>query len=83
MNKIATKVRETHLLLNESNVWDKCDVLITANPMLLGMKPENKISVKIDATYNIESEADFVFDSFMDFMNDPDIIEKINNIKIK
>lgn len=79
LSKIATKVRETHLLLNEDNVWDKCDILITANPTLLAIKPENKISVKIDASYNIDSESDFYFDNFMDFMNDTEIIEKINN----
>lgn len=83
LNKIATKVRETHLLLKEDDVWDKCDVLITANPKLLMLKQENKISVKIDTSYNIDSESDFEFDSFMDFMNDLEIIEKINNKIIK
>lgn len=79
LNKIATKVRETHLLLNEYNVWGKCDVLVTANPLLLQLKPENKISVKIDASYNTETQSDFVFNDFMEFMSNLNIIEEINN----
>lgn len=76
--KLANKVREVHLLLKNDNVWDKCDVLITANPNLLSLKPENKVSVKIDTSYNADVESDFTFNSFMDFMNDGYIIENIN-----
>jgi hypothetical protein len=79
LSKIALKIRETHLLLRDGDVWDKCDVLITANPTLLMIKPEGKISVRIDASYNMESESDFSFDSLMDFMNEPDMVEKITN----
>ena len=79
LSKIALKIRETHLLLKEEDVWDKCDVLITANPLLLSLKPEGKVTVKIDASYNVESESDFNYDDLMDFMNEPEIIEKIIN----
>lgn len=79
LNKIGTKVRETHLLLKEDNIWDKCDVLITANPYILSIKPENKVSVKIESSYNTESDSDFKFDDFMSFMNDNEIIEKLIN----
>lgn len=79
LNKIATKIGETHLMLKEDNIWDKCDVLITANPNLLMLKPSNKVSVKIDTSYNTESESDFMFNDFMEFMNDSNIINEITN----
>jgi len=41
--------------------------------------PEGKIVVKINASYNQENEAEFTFDTFMEFLNDSEIIEKLNN----
>ena len=78
MSKLSVKIRETHLFLNEFDVWDVCDVLITANPALLMIKPEGKLSIKIKTSYNGESTSDFEYDSLMNFMNDEDVIQKIN-----
>ena len=78
LSKLATKIREVHLLLNEDDVWENCDVLITANPNLLMLKPENKKSIKINTSYNLESESDFQYDTLIDFMNDTEIITKLN-----
>jgi len=80
LSKIALKIRETHLLLKDEDVWSKCDVLVTANPYLLALKPEDKISVKINASYNVESESDFIFETFTDFMNDSEIIGEMNDM---
>lgn len=79
LNKLASKVRETHLLFKVDDVWDKCDVLITANPDLLEIKPEGTVSVKIDTSYNIDSKSDFEFNEFIDFLNDQEILTKIKN----
>lgn len=78
LSKIATKIRETHLFLKSDNVWSVCDILVTANPELLGLKPENKISIKIETTYNEEQNADFSYESLTEFINDLDVIDKIN-----
>ena len=79
LHKIASKIRENHLLLKVDSVWDKCDVIITANPAIMNLKPENKISVKIDSTYNEDCESDFKYESFMDFLNCGEIIGELNN----
>lgn len=79
LSKIGLKIRETHLMLNDDEIWDKCDVLITANPDLLILKPDNKISIKIDTSYNTEVESDFSYDTFIDFIDDTDVFEKLNN----
>lgn len=83
LNKIGNKVRETHLLINEEKIWDKCDVLVTANPILLYFRPKDKISVKIEASYNVGVESDFEFTDFMSFMNDSNVINNIINFKNK
>lgn len=69
LSKFA-RIREVYFPTNSATIWDKCDILITANPKLLATKPEGKVAIKIDAPYNKEDEADYQFKSFMDLMND-------------
>lgn len=79
LSKISSKIRETHLFLKEDDAWDVCDVLITANPILLSLKPSNKVSIKIKSAYNESSDSDFEYETFVDFMGDINAIEKLNN----
>ena len=59
---------------------DYVDVLITANPKALAAKPEGKIAVKVNASYNKDSEADFEIDNIIDiFDNEENFYEIINN----
>lgn len=82
MQKYAFRVREYYFPKDSSTIWDKCDILITANPDLLNIKPEGKISVKINKSYNKESASDYSYDSFLEFMNlGTSEIEKIINKK--
>lgn len=75
LSKIGTKIREVYFPKDSVTIWDKCDVLITANPYLLSTKPEGKKSVKIVTEYNTESEADFTFNKLSSFL------EKSENVK--
>jgi len=50
------------------NFWKGTDVAITTSPFLLNTKPKNKVSVKIETSYNTECEADFSFKSFNEFL---------------
>lgn len=77
LSKIGTKVREVYLPSDSSTIWDKCDVLITANPNLLATKPEGKKSVKIKAEYNEESEADFTYKDLSSFLSKQENTEKL------
>ena len=61
LSKIGTKIREVYFPTDSLTVWDKCDILITANPELLELKPEGKTSIKIKTEYNNESGADYTF----------------------
>ena len=82
LSKIGCKVRKIFLPSDSADIWKTCDVLITANPDLLAMKPEGKISVKIEADYNAESVSDFTYHTMKKFVdgeeNTNKIIEKFN-----
>lgn len=57
--------------------WDGLDILVTANPIALNAKPDDKISVKIKSTYNNEVDADYELDSILDFIDNEEIFDKI------
>lgn len=81
LSKIATRIRETFFPSVSTDVFDKCDVLITAEPKLLKNKPINKIVVKIETEYNKECDADFTYKTFSDFLDDKEIINKLIELK--
>lgn len=49
------------------NMWTRYDVIVTANPELLRIKPKNKISIKINTTYNSNEKSDYSIDSIEGF----------------
>lgn len=79
LSKIGTKVREAYFPVDSNTIWDKCDVLITANPNLLASKPDGKKSVKISAEYNKESEADYSFSTLSAFLSKKENTEALLN----
>ena len=72
LSRIGVRVREYYFPLDSQTIWDKCDVLITANPNLIKNKPEGKTVFKINAPYNKEAEAltEYTFDSLYDIIHD-------------
>lgn len=81
LSKLGTKIREVYLPTDSSTIWDKCDVLITANPKLLDNKPNNKISIKIKTEYNKESQADYTFKNLCDFLINEENTKKLLDAK--
>lgn len=79
LSKIGTKIREVYFPVDSSSIWEKCDVLITANPKLLESKPEGKISIKIKTDYNKESEADHTYKDLSTFITKQENLEGILN----
>lgn len=80
LSKLGTKIREVYFPVNSETIWNKCDVLITANPDLLLSKPDCepcKISIKINTEYNKESNADYTFSSLSKFLSDKNNTEKL------
>ncbi len=82
LSKLGCKADKINFVPNFEDTWDNIDLLITANPVALESKPEGKISVKINASYNKDSKADFELDSILDFIKDENLRDKILNTKI-
>jgi hypothetical protein len=79
LSKLACKIGEVHLLWDENLVFDKCDVIITANPEILQNTPEGKIAIKITTPYNEQIQNDFEYESFLSLTEDDKLFEKIKN----
>lgn len=79
LSQIATRIREFYFPKNSSDIWNKCDVLVTADPKLLAEKPEGKKSVKIEAPYNKDSEADLTYESLSKLIEDEEFTEKLRD----
>jgi hypothetical protein len=77
--KIGSRVREMFFPVDSSDIWDRCDVLITANPRFFENMKEGKKIVKIKKEYNKDYIADFEYESLMDIINDKEFIKKIKN----
>jgi hypothetical protein len=76
--KIGSRVREVFFPIDSSTVWDKCDVLITANPRFFNTKKDEKKIIKINKEYNKECISDLDYNSLYDLINDKDFVTKIN-----
>ena len=77
ISKLGCRAREIYLPMDSSTIWDKCDILITANPMLLTIKPEGKKSVKINTDYNVDCPADYTFNNMLEFLSKDEYTEKL------
>jgi hypothetical protein len=77
LSKLGFTGNNIKFVTDTTKKWDDIDILVTANPKALDAKPEGKISVKINATYNKNTEADYELESILDFVNDE---EKFNEI---
>ena len=75
--KIGSRVREVYFPVDSSTVWDKCDVLITANPRFFSNKKEGKKIIKINKEYNKECVSDLEYDSLLDAIHDNEFIDKL------
>ncbi len=81
LSKLGCKAENIRFVQNYKDKWDGVDVLITANPKALESKPDNKISVKVNATYNNDVNSDFEISSIKEFITDEVLRDKILNTK--
>ena len=56
--------------MDSMSIYDRADVVITAQPSLIENCPEDKIVIKVNKPYNKEVETKYTFDSIMDIIND-------------
>ena len=78
LSTFPSRVREIYFPVDSQTVWDRCDILITANPIYLENVPEGKHVIKINKPYNKGYETKYSFDSMLELIKDKDeIIRKI------
>jgi hypothetical protein len=82
LSKTSCRADKVRFVRDYAQKWDGLDVLITANPQTLQLKPSGKISVKVRTTYNKDVPADYEIDSILDFIKDEELREKILSSKI-
>jgi hypothetical protein len=82
LSKLGCRSEQINFVQNYEDIWDNVDLLITANPRALETKPNDKISIKINSSYNKESKSDFELDSILEFIKDNELRNKILNTKI-
>ena len=78
-NKITA--RELYFPIDSITIYDKADIVITANPRLIENVPEGKKVIKVKTSYNEDVEAEYAFDSLKDIIHDENdtLINIINN----
>lgn len=82
LSKTGCKIDKIQFVQEHVDEWDGIDVLITANPIALVNKPQGKISIKVNSSYNRNVKSDYEIDSLLKFINDEDFRDKILNTKI-
>lgn len=83
LSQMGTRIRETYFPTDSLTIWDKCDILITADPLLLQNKPEGKISVKIEMPYNENCQADYAYETLSALIADEEFLGKVCPIEKK
>lgn len=76
------RAREYYFPVDSSEIYDKCDIMITANPNLISKSPESKKVFKVNMPYNKDVVCEFSFDTLYDIIRDKEekIIKEIENI---
>jgi hypothetical protein len=82
LSKLGCRADHIRYVVNHEDKWDHCDILVTANPKAIESRPSGKISVKVNASYNSDIDADYEVDNIMEFISNDDLREKILNTKI-
>jgi len=64
----------------KNDMWNSVDILLTSNPTLLLEKPEDKIVVKFNTTYNKQIKSEYEISSLSEFKNTLEkILEHVSN----
>jgi hypothetical protein len=77
----GVRAREYYFPVNSMSIYDKCDILITANPNLIENCPEDKTVIRIERPYNKDVETKYSFKNLFEAIKDEDelLIKMIEN----
>jgi len=70
LSKFGCKIQRILFVGENYNKWNYCDVMIDDCPETFESKPDNKMSIKINHSYNVHSESDYSFNSVNEVYNE-------------
>lgn len=76
--RVGLKAREFYFPMDSATIWEKADVVITANPKLIKSCPEGKMVLKINAPYNKDVEAEHSYDEIQEIIYNSDGKDTLN-----
>jgi len=82
LSKLSCRAENIRFVQDHKDYWKGVDILITADPKVLDLKPAGKISVKINTAYNTDCSSDFELDSILEIINDENLRDNILNTTI-
>ena len=59
LSKNNFELKKIYFPDKEKEFWEYVDVLITDNPKILKVKPKNKVSIKVENEFNLDTKSDF------------------------
>lgn len=77
LGKLGANFKNIKFVNNYSAKWDEVDVLITANPEAIKLKPDGKISVMVECPYNKNCDSDYKIKSIIEFIDSEELRNKI------
>ena len=77
LSKTLNKAKDVRFYYNYDNQWDNVDLMITANPELIKLKPKGKKVIKVDTTYNRLVDGDYSIKGLADFFSNETLRNKI------
>ena len=72
LSKNAYRAREIYFPKDSQDIWNRCDIVVTASAKLLSKRPNDpkKIGIKIKNKVNESGEAEYNFDSMLQLLSD-------------
>ena len=77
LSKLSSKINNIIFVRDYDKKWDNVDILITANPETLKIKPSGKISIKVINEYNKNIDSDYTLVDLKELLDDRNTLEKI------
>lgn len=69
LSKTGCRINDINFVTKFEDMWDHADILFTASPRALENKPEDKIGVKVNCSYNQHIDSDFEVDKIENVLN--------------
>ena len=79
LSKLGCKTTNIRFVKKYEDMWKFADIIVSANPDTLKSKPSEKISIKVESTYNKDVESDYVIKKLSDFTKSEELQKKILN----